>query len=334
MGILKLKRGNSTNFGAQTLAAGEPAFLLDSGKLYIGDGTTKRLINPDVADNATTASKLETPRKIGLTGDVTGVGVEFDGSKAINISTTLPSVGTAGTYVKVTTDSKGRVTGNTTLGVGDIPNLTLSKITDAGTVASKNTGVASGQIPILGTGGKLDTAVLPALAITETYPVSTQAAMLALEVQIGDVAIRSDLNKTFILRKEPATVLANWSEMLTPTDAVQSVAGRTGVVTLTASDVELSNVTNESKATMLSSPALTGVPTAPTAAVATSNTQIATTAFVKAQNYSTIASPTFTGTPKSVTPAASSNDTRIATTAFVKAQDYLDHNSTIDCGTF
>lgn len=36
-----------------------------------------------------------------------------------------------------------------------------------------------------------------------------------------------------------------------------------------------------------------------------------------------IASPTFTGTPKSVTPATADNSTNIATTAFVKAQGYI-----------
>ena len=43
---------------------------------------------------------------------------------------------------------------------------------------------------------------------------------------------------------------------------VTSVAGRTGVVTLTASDVSLANVTNESKATMFASPTFTGTTTA------------------------------------------------------------------------
>ena len=47
---------------------------------------------------------------------------------------------------------------------------------------------------------------------------------------------------------------------------------------------------------LLASPALTGTPTAPTASTATNSTQIATTAYVKAQGYAPLASPTFTGT--------------------------------------
>ena len=51
-------------------------------------------------------------------------------------------------------------------------------------------------------------------------------------------------------------------------------------VSVTASDVGLGNVTNESKATMFTSPDFTGTPTAPTADQGTNTTQIATTAFV------------------------------------------------------
>ena len=80
------------------------------------------------------------------------------------------------------------------------------------------------------------------------------------------------------------------------------------------------------------SPTFTGTPLAPTASTSTNTTQIATTAFVKAQAYATLASPTFTGDPKSVTPSTSDNDTSIATTAFVKAQSYIT-NSVSSSGT-
>ena len=73
--------------------------------------------------------------------------------------------------------------------------------------------------------------------------------MLALSAQVGDVAIRTDLSKSFILQNEPASTLANWQELLTPTDAVQSVAGKTGVVTLTKNDVGLGNVDNTADST-------------------------------------------------------------------------------------
>ena len=49
---------------------------------------------------------------------------------------------------------------------------------------------------------------------------------------------------------------------------------------VTATQVSLGNVTNESKATMFTSPTFTGTPLAPTASAATNTTQLATTAYV------------------------------------------------------
>jgi hypothetical protein len=80
--------------------------------------------------------------------------------------------------------------------------------------------------------GLIPTNQLPALAITTTQVVASQAAMLALTAQIGDVAVRTDVNKSFILTAEPATTLGNWQELLTPTDSVLSVDGQTGAVNL------------------------------------------------------------------------------------------------------
>ena len=80
--------------------------------------------------------------------------------------------------------------------------------------------------------GLIPTNQLPALAITETFVVVCQAAMLALTAQTGDVAVRTDVNKSFILTAEPASTLGNWQELLTPTDSVLSVDGQTGAVSL------------------------------------------------------------------------------------------------------
>ncbi len=85
--------------------------------------------------------------------------------------------------------------------------------------------------------GKIDANQLPAIAITDTFVVNTQAAMLALVCEVGDVAVRTDLNKSFILKVDGASTLANWQELLSPTSPVQSVAGKTGVVTLIKSDI-------------------------------------------------------------------------------------------------
>jgi len=77
------------------------------------------------------------------------------------------------------------------------------------------------------------------------------------------------------------------------------------------------------------SPTFIGLPTAPTAAIGTSSTQLATTAFVTAANAlqdtatalkAPLASPALTGTPTAPTAAVDTNTTQLATTAFVIAQ--------------
>ena len=70
-------------------------------------------------------------QSISVSGDATG-----SGTTAITL--TLASVGTAGTYTKVTTDAKGRVTSGTTLSDTDIPTLAASKISDFDTQVRTN----------------------------------------------------------------------------------------------------------------------------------------------------------------------------------------------------
>lgn len=52
------------------------------------------------------------------------------------------------------------------------------------------------------------------LALSDTFVVADQSARLALTAQVGDVAIQMDVSKTFILQTAPATVSANWKEVL------------------------------------------------------------------------------------------------------------------------
>lgn len=95
--------------------------------------------------------------------------------------------------------------------------------------------------------GTLPTSALPDLAITSVSVVADEAAMLALSAQSGDVAIRLDNSKTYILSSESPATLADWKE-ITAAGAVQSVAGKTGVVSLVKGDVGLGNVDNTSDA--------------------------------------------------------------------------------------
>jgi hypothetical protein len=83
-------------------------------------------------------------------------------------------------------------------------------------------------------------------------------------------------------------------------------------------DAKLSTSVAASTYAPLASPALTGTPTAPTAAGGTNTTQIATTAFVAA-NFAPTVSPAFTGTPTAPTAATGTSTDQVATTQFVNA---------------
>lgn len=157
----------------------------------------------------------------GTTGTVLKA-VAAPSSTLITNSSTAPgtTVTDALTGLKTKTDTTdATVAGHTT---------TLGTL---GTAATKNTGTGSGNVPILDGSGLLNTSVLPALAITDIFPAASQAVMLALTAQKGDIAIRSDLNKTFALSTNSPSTLADWLELKTPTDLVLSVAGLTGTIT-------------------------------------------------------------------------------------------------------
>lgn len=91
--------------------------------------------------------------------------------------------------------------------------------------------------------GKINPSQLPALAITDTFVVASQSAMLALSTaEVGDIAVRTDINKTFILKTTGYATLANWQELLSPTDLVSSVFGRSGAVTAQANDYTFAQI--------------------------------------------------------------------------------------------
>lgn len=123
-------------------------------------------------------------------------------------------------------------------GVTDAIATAKQEVVDSlGSAASKDVGTAAGNVPMLDANGKLVETVIPAVAITETYVVDSQSAMLALNAQVGDVAIRTDVSKSFILQSLPASTVANWKELLTPDCKVISVNGKQGAVVLTGDDI-------------------------------------------------------------------------------------------------
>ena len=94
-------------------------------------------------------------------------------------------------------------------------------------------------VATLNSDGKLSASQVPSIAITSTFVVADETAMLAITTaEEGDVAVRTDLNKSFILGSGDRTQVASWIELLSPTDAVQSVNGQSGTVDLDTDDID------------------------------------------------------------------------------------------------
>jgi hypothetical protein len=129
-----------------------------------------------------------------------------------------------------------------TAGLGTAAAADTGDFDVAGAASAAQTAAASYTDTVAATkadlvGGLVPTGQIPALAITDTFTVASQAAMLALSAQKGDVAVRSDTNRTYILSGSDPTQLANWTLMPVPTDLVLSVNGQAGVVVLGYADV-------------------------------------------------------------------------------------------------
>jgi hypothetical protein len=176
--------------------------------------------------------------------------------RKINYTVIAPEVETEikDKYTKSEIDTKlsSKSDTNHNHNLANLSEKSYNSLTDKptlGNAASKNTGTTNGTIPIIGSDNKLDASILPSITISDTFVVNNQTAMLALTAQTGDVCVRTDLSKSFILKVNDPTILANWQELLTPTDVVTSVAGRVGAVTLTKSDVGLNNVDNTADST-------------------------------------------------------------------------------------
>ena len=105
------------------------------------------------------------------------------------------------------------------VGLGNVPNIDC---TDASNITT----------------GTLPTSVLPALAITDSYSVDNEAEQLALDIQKGDVAVRTDINRSYINKTGGNSAMSDWQEILTPTDTILSVNGQTGAVILTTTNIE------------------------------------------------------------------------------------------------
>lgn len=240
-----------------------------------------------------------------LTGDVIGSG------PLGNIATHLNATGvTAGSYEKVVVDATGRVFSGALLTAADlVAKLGYTPISNAARAVANGVATldSSGRIP----SNELPASITGAVVYRGTWDASLNQPVLTSGG--GSTNFKGDYYKVAIAGSVDLddhnqwnvddTVIFNgdvWDLIPGQNSTVVSVAGRVGVVLLDVIDI--------SNAAPLFAPAFSGNATSTTPATADSSISIATTAFVKNQNFVTAAT------------LAASN---FATTAFVISQGYL-----------
>ena len=252
-----------------------------------------------------------TSQRFAFIGPTTGAGAPiWRALTAADIVSGLATVATTGAYTDLT--------GLPTLGGAAALNVG----TTAGTVAAGNDSriigaLQSGAIPaasgqLLGGSGTAGAASavtvgsglsLSAGTLSATYSYTLPAATTST---LGGVSIGAGLAVT-----SGGALSAN----------VQSVAGRTGAVTLTVADISgaLSATTAASTYAPLASPTFTGTVTIPAGASISGYLTTSTAA----STYAPLASPALTGVPTAPTATAGTNTTQLATTAFVLGQSFI-----------
>ena len=245
---------------------------LDANKVGVANGIatlnasgiipSNQLPPVTVSSTSVVASEAD---MLALTNATVGsIAIRTDLNKNYILSTAGPSV--LGNWVELLTPGAPVQTVNGYIGAvnlskRDIGLANVENTSDINKVVSNATqtalnlkldanklGIANGAAS-LNALGKIPTDQIPAISFSSVKVLNSEAAMLALSsAVVGSVVIRTDLNKNYVLAATNPAVLANWVELLTPAPPVQTVNGYTGSVSLTKSDIGLSNVENTSDA--------------------------------------------------------------------------------------
>ena len=68
------------------------------------------------------------------------------------------------------------------------------------------------------------------IALTTVQTAANESAQLGLTTQEGDIVVRTDQNKSYVRNSGSAGTMADFTELLTPTDQVLSINGNTGAI--------------------------------------------------------------------------------------------------------
>lgn len=251
-----------------------------------------------LSGNATTASALATARTIALGGDVSG-SASFDGSANVTITATVADDSHAHVVSNVdglqsALDAKAPLASPALTGVPTAPTAaTGTNTTQVATTAFVATAVASGVA------GVIDAAPAALDTLNE------------LAAALGDDASFSTTVTNSIATKLPLSGGQMTGNITF--SSTQTVDGRD----LSVDGAKLDGIESGATADQTASEILTAIKTVDGAG---SGLDADTLDGVEGASYAQLASPTFTGTPAAPTAAVGTNTTQLATTAFVNAE--------------
>ncbi len=256
---LKISLGNSVNLSS--VNTDSQALAINGDRLTISNGNT--VILPvegdmfksvydtddngevDKAENAGRVNNLTVQTAVPLSAvfsddqtlnEVLTEGNDAGGRKITSLGTpTNPDDAVTKEYVD--DELLGKADKQTGMGLSsnDFTDAEKSRLAnDVELVANKNT--ANGYAGLDGN-RKIDTSQLPAITLNNVYTSDSEAEQLALSVSTGDVVIRTDIKKNFVHNGGTSGSMADWTELLSPDIDVESVNGKTGIVTIGIADI-------------------------------------------------------------------------------------------------